>query len=219
VPVVSPPLPGDPIRLTIFQSKRLYHIITTTVTVIAALSYFAMATDRGFTFRVTMPEHNQHAPPPGKLILRQVYWARYVEWSLATPLLLLDLFLLAGLSGANILIAVLADVVMCLAGLFASTGPVDNDSKWGWCVSLSNSFPGKCISLTTLPQVRNCLRRLSRHRLANRRQRPRLGPHEGRQSRRFLRLHRRLHPACLDRVSCVSLSSNLHSPRNQPDMQ
>ena len=119
------------------------------ITVIAALSYFAMATRNGFTVRI-IPVHDDHKHTPPTFILRQVYWARYVDWTLTTPLVLLDLSLLAGLSGANILIVVLAAVVMCLTGLFAvfadtvispagflaSKGIPDRDSKWGWCVSL-----------------------------------------------------------------------------------
>jgi bacteriorhodopsin len=64
-------------------------------------------------------------------VYREVYWARYVDWSLTTPLLLLDLCLLAGLSGANILVAVVADLIMIITGLFAAFGGNDGQ-KWGW---------------------------------------------------------------------------------------
>jgi len=60
-----------------------------------------------------------------------VYWARYVDWSITTPLLLLDLALLAGLSGANILVAVFADLIMILTGLFAAFSD-DEAQTWGW---------------------------------------------------------------------------------------
>ena len=64
-------------------------------------------------------------------IYREVYWARYVDWSVTTPLLLLDLALLAGLAGANILVALVADVIMILTGLFAAF-TVEQGPKWGW---------------------------------------------------------------------------------------
>ena len=64
-------------------------------------------------------------------IFREVYWARYVDWSVTTPLLLLDLSFLAGLPGANILVAVVADVIMILTGLFAAL-TVESRAKWGW---------------------------------------------------------------------------------------
>ena len=111
------------------------------ITLISALSYFAMASDMGWRFNyiITPPEHHRHGPPT--FIIRQEFWARYVDWTLTTPLLLLDLSLLAGMSGANILVAVLSDVIMCLTGLFATFGHEDNGAKWGWWVSLSNSVP------------------------------------------------------------------------------
>jgi bacteriorhodopsin len=113
------------------------------ITLIAALSYFAMATGMGFRFNVAFihERHGHGIPDTFKVIYRQVFWARYVDWTLTTPLLLLDLSLLAGMSGANILVAVLADVIMCLTGLFASFGREHNGSRWGWCAFFSNSVP------------------------------------------------------------------------------
>ena len=61
---------------------------------------------------------------------RQIYWARYVDWSLTTPLLLLDLAFLAGLSGGDMVVAVVADLIMVLTGLFAAFGQSEGQ-KWG----------------------------------------------------------------------------------------
>lgn len=110
------------------QSKRLYHVITSLITIIAAISYFAMATGTGVSY------HHIRIREQHKNIYRQVYWARYIDWALTTPLLLLDLSFLANLSGGNILIAVVADVIMILTGLFAAFGREHNGSKWGWYV-------------------------------------------------------------------------------------
>jgi len=114
-------------------SKRVYHIITTFITVIAALSYFAMATGHGAAYhKVVVKERNHHVPDTHHTIFRQVFFARYIDWTLTTPLLLLDLALLAGLNGANILVIVFADVVMVLTGLFAAFGAEGTPQKWGW---------------------------------------------------------------------------------------
>lgn len=51
---------------------------------------------------------------------------------MTTPLLLLDLALLAGLSGGNIFIAIVADIIMVLTGLFAAFGNEESAAKWGW---------------------------------------------------------------------------------------
>lgn len=61
-----------------------------------------------------------------------VYYARYIDWSLTTPLLLLDLCLLAGLSGGHTIMAIVADIIMILTGLFAAYGSETTPQKWGW---------------------------------------------------------------------------------------
>jgi len=115
------------------QQKRLFHILTAFITTFAFLSYFAMATGDGVNFSksVNTVSHRHGLPDTQEITYRQVYWARYVDWSVTTPLLLLDLSLLAGLSGANILVAIVADVIMIVTGLFAAYGNSDGQ-KWGW---------------------------------------------------------------------------------------
>ncbi|KAK4902944.1 hypothetical protein LTR28_001228, partial [Elasticomyces elasticus] len=118
---------------TVPVSKRLYHIITTMIVIFASLSYFAMATGQGISFHhIVVRESHKHVPDTEKDIYREVYWARYVDWSLTTPLLLLDLCLLAGLNGAHIFMAIVADIIMILTGLFAAFGSEGTPSKWGW---------------------------------------------------------------------------------------
>jgi len=114
-------------------SRRLYHVITTLITIIAAISYFGMATKGGVNYHhIHKVEGHKHGiPDTHQNIFRQVFWARYVDWSLTTPLLLLDLSLLAGLNGAHILMAILADLIMVLTGLFAAYGRSKGE-KWGW---------------------------------------------------------------------------------------
>ncbi|KIW72494.1 hypothetical protein, variant [Phialophora macrospora] len=113
--------------------KRLFHIITAFITTFAFLSYFAMATGDGTSFAsYTKTEHHKKVPSMDVEVKREIYWARYVDWSITTPLLLLDLALLAGLSGANILVAIVADVIMVLTGLFAAFGQGKASQKWGW---------------------------------------------------------------------------------------
>ncbi|KAK4507896.1 hypothetical protein PRZ48_001631 [Zasmidium cellare] len=114
-------------------SKRLYHVITTLITIIAALSYFAMASGHGIGYHhVVIRDSHKHVPDTEHDLYRQVYWARYVDWTLTTPLLLLDLTLLAGVNGGNILITIIADIIMVLTGLFAAFGTEGTPQKWGW---------------------------------------------------------------------------------------
>ena len=107
--------------------------MTTFITVFASLSYFAMATGHGVSYHhVIERESHKHVPDTTHDLYREVYWARYVDWSVTTPLLLLDLALLAGLNGGNILIAIVADLIMILTGLFAAFGSEGTPQKWGW---------------------------------------------------------------------------------------
>lgn len=113
--------------------RRLLFQLSTFITVIAAISYYAMASGSGYTYRghhVTH-EHKHDIPDTHTYVYRQVYYARYVDWLFTTPLLLLDLALLAGLNGSNILNVIVADVIMILTGLFAAYGHTTRQ-KWGW---------------------------------------------------------------------------------------
>jgi bacteriorhodopsin len=90
-----------------------------------------MASDDGNSFnRVVVKDAHKHVPDTYQEIYRSVYWARYVDWSVTTPLLLLDLSFLAGLNGANMIVAIVADIIMILTGLFAAFGS-EGGQKWG----------------------------------------------------------------------------------------
>ena len=110
----------------------MFHILTAFITTFAMISYYAMAVHDGVgKNQIVIKETHKHTPDTTKTIYREVYWARYVDWSVTTPLLLLDLCLLAGLPGANILVAIVADIIMILTGLFAAF-TVQEGPKWGY---------------------------------------------------------------------------------------
>lgn len=70
------------------------------------------------------------------------------QWTITTPLLLIDLGLLAGLNGASILITIVADVIMVLTGMFAALGDAKSQT-WGW-------FTIACLAyLTVIYQLAN----------------------------------------------------------------
>lgn len=102
------------------------------ITTFATISYYAMATGDGNSLAVTIiKESHKHVPDTVEYVYRQVFWARYVDWSLTTPLLLLDLAFLAGLNGAEIFVAIVADLVMVMTGMFAAFGHSEGQ-KWGY---------------------------------------------------------------------------------------
>jgi bacteriorhodopsin len=106
--------------------------LTTFITTFATISYFAMATGDGNSFvHIIVKEAHKGAPNSFEHVFRQVFWARYIDWSLTTPLILLDLAFLAGLSGANILVTIVADLIMVLLGLFGAFSH-SGGQKWGY---------------------------------------------------------------------------------------
>jgi bacteriorhodopsin len=71
-----------------------------------------MATGGGWSYHlVNVLRHHNHRT---ELVFRQVYWARYIDWSIGTSLALVELTVLAGLPGAEIILALFADVTMIL---------------------------------------------------------------------------------------------------------
>jgi bacteriorhodopsin len=123
----------------------MFHILISLVNTISFLAYFAMATGDGIVWVHLNPhEHWPTAVP--RDVFREVYWARYVNWILTTPLVLICLALLAGMSGANLLVAVSADVIMFVTGL-TSALVGSHGRRWAW-------YTISCIAyLTVLYQV------------------------------------------------------------------
>lgn len=106
--------------------------MTAFITTFASIAYFALAVGDGVYLKeITVKESQKHVPDTFQTIFREVYWARYVDWVFTTPLLLLDLAFLAGLSGANITVAVVSDIIMILTGLFAALTN-DVNAQWGY---------------------------------------------------------------------------------------
>jgi bacteriorhodopsin len=86
--------------------QQEYYIITIFIPAIAAASYFAMATGFGL-IEVSVQG----------LGTLDIYWARYADWLFTTPLLLLDLALLAGANRNTIYTLIGLDVFMIVTGL------------------------------------------------------------------------------------------------------
>ncbi|KAK7416077.1 hypothetical protein QQZ08_012132 [Neonectria magnoliae] len=114
-------------------SRRIFHIITTLTTLISAIAYFAMASGHASAYNCTSKaDHHKHLPDTYHDVCRQVLWARYVDWALTFPLIIFELFIFAGIDGAHTLLAVVANLIMVLAGLFSAFGHVHTAQKWGW---------------------------------------------------------------------------------------
>ncbi len=104
------------------DEQKQFYIITIFVTGIASVAYFAMATGFGLT-QVEV----------GGTVL-DIYWARYADWLFTTPLLLLDLALLARASKNTIYTLLGLDVFMIgtgTVGALVASSPAIRIVWWG----------------------------------------------------------------------------------------
>lgn len=146
-PVVRSPFPSvvrtHLLTFVTRKQKRLVPILMSLVTTISFLSYIAMATGDGRTFNhVYRHHHHDYVPDTMKLVLREIYWARFVNWILTSPLILIILSLQGGLNGAGMLVAIAADIIMFISAMVASFVGSDG-RKWMW-------FTLSCIAYLTV---------------------------------------------------------------------
>ncbi len=119
------------------RSEELHTICHGIVPIIAACSYFAMATGQGSVLL-----HDEGTPEG---VTRVFYYARYIDWTFTTPLLLLTLCLTAmrheKIRAGAITGAILADVLMIVTA-FAFGASVVPWVKWAWFAISCLSFLG-----------------------------------------------------------------------------
>ena len=90
------------------ETRQEFYIVTIMIAAIAFVNYLAMALGFGSTMVNVGGEE------------RLIYWARYTDWFFTTPLLLLDLALLAGASRNQIATLVGLDALMIATGAVAT---------------------------------------------------------------------------------------------------
>jgi len=97
---------------------RTFEMITFFICAIASIAYLVMASGHGF-------QRNRTRQP--------LFYARYVDWLLTTPLMLWDLLELAGADGYTIFIACGMDVLMILSGLIGGL-LITHQIRWAFFV-------------------------------------------------------------------------------------
>jgi bacteriorhodopsin len=81
------------------------------------LSYYAAATGTGYAF---VYQGRKIIQGKEVAVIRQIYWARYIDWALSTPLIILNLGLLSGLPWLDIVLAVAFDEALFVNSLFGA---------------------------------------------------------------------------------------------------
>ena len=111
------------------RSQRLFHYITAAITLVASIAYFSMGANLGWTaIQVEFPRSD----PKVSGLMRQIFYVRYIDWFVTTPLLLLDLLLTCGLPTPTIVYTILMNEIMVVTGLIGAL--VKSNYKWGYFV-------------------------------------------------------------------------------------
>ncbi|KAL8868555.1 MAG: hypothetical protein Q9198_008138, partial [Flavoplaca austrocitrina] len=100
------------------RTHRIFHYITAAITLVAAIAYFSMGADLGQTpIPVQFERSNPKVSGTPDNQNREIFYVRYIDWVITTPLLLLDLLLTAGMPWPTILYTILIDEIMIVTGL------------------------------------------------------------------------------------------------------
>lgn len=109
------------------RHARIFHYITSAVVFTAAIAYFCMGSNLGFAvIEVEFFRSN----PVVRGQFREIFYVRYIDWFITTPLLLLDLLLTAGMPWPTILFVIFTDWIMIVTGLVGAL--VTSRYKWGF---------------------------------------------------------------------------------------
>ncbi|GAA6041667.1 hypothetical protein JCM8097_003071 [Rhodosporidiobolus ruineniae] len=123
--------------------ERAFHELGAALCFTASIAYFAMASNLGAT---AVPVEFIRSGSRGANWVaqgianptRSIWYARYIDWTITTPMLLLELLLGTGLPLSQIFIVIFFDILMIETGLIGALVP--SRYKWGFytfgCVAL-----------------------------------------------------------------------------------
>jgi len=102
--------------------KRSFHYWGVAILFTASVAYFAMASNLGKTpIAVEFTRRGSHLyEGAANAPYRSIWYARYIDWTITTPLLLLTLLLSTGLPSSQIFFTVFLDILMIETGLIGA---------------------------------------------------------------------------------------------------
>ncbi|KAK7202383.1 hypothetical protein BZA70DRAFT_104477 [Myxozyma melibiosi] len=106
------------------RRERFFHYTSIVAAIFAAITYFSLASNLGWTGVQTRYNHYQGGG------VRQVFYARYIGWFLSAPLLVLNLSFFSGLNWVTALYLATLTEVYVVCGLIASL--VESSYKFGY---------------------------------------------------------------------------------------
>ncbi|GAA6006969.1 opsin family protein [Rhodotorula paludigena] len=123
--------------------ERAFHELAAALCFTASVAYFSMASDLGAT---AVPVEFVRGGTLGENWValgvtdptRSIWYARYIDWTITTPMLLLSLVLSTGMPLSQIFGLIFFDIVMIITGLLGALTPTRY--KWGFftfgCVAM-----------------------------------------------------------------------------------
>lgn len=108
------------------RSQRLFHYLAASITLIAGIAYFCQGSNVGWT---AIHVEFEHSDPKVAGNMRQIFYVRYINWFITTPLLLTCLLLTCAFPTPTILYTILIDEIMVIMGLCGAL--VATRYKWG----------------------------------------------------------------------------------------
>lgn len=108
------------------RTDRIFFYITAALNFTAMIAYFAMGSNLGWT---PIDVEWLRTNPVVSGTNREIFYVRYIDWVITTPLLLTDLLLTAGMPSQTIAWTIFMDEVMIVTGLVGAL--VKTRYKWG----------------------------------------------------------------------------------------
>lgn len=109
------------------KTHRLFHYLSALLLITATIAYYSMGSNLG---QVPIPVEFTRGGKVAAAGTREIFYVRYIDWFVTTPLLLLDLLLTAALPWPTILVTIMANEVMIVCGLVGAL--TRTGYKWGY---------------------------------------------------------------------------------------
>merc|ERR1712093_128757 len=113
--------------------KRTFHVLSMAILFTASTAYFAMASNLGATavyVEFVRYKSDLFTDTSINPYTRSIWYARYIDWFITTPLLLTELLLSTGMPLSGIAATIFFDIVMVVGGLIGALVP--SVYKWGF---------------------------------------------------------------------------------------
>jgi bacteriorhodopsin len=123
------------------RSQRLFHYLNVAVCLVAAIAYFTMGSNLGWT-AIEVEFSRSDAQVAGNM--RQIFYVRYIDWFITTPLIVSQLLLVAGLPTPTILYTLVMTEIVVINGLVGSL--VHSSYKWGQFCAIWSSKRHKMLT-------------------------------------------------------------------------